>query len=85
MVLLSILSRHTRGSVRVRSCGDGHYAKQSRTASKIVMRCRCLMYVGTQYDDVSSRCLVAKPIIRPSEQPSDVRYLWTLQLACSYP
>ena len=83
-VLLSILSRHTRGSVRVRSCGDGHCAEQSRTASKIVMRCRRLMYVSTQYDDVSSRCLVAKPIVRPSEQPSDVRYLRTSQLARSY-
>ena len=83
-VLLSILSGHTCGSVRVRSCGDGHCAKQSRTASKIAMRCRCLMYVSTQYDDVSSRCLVAKPIVRPSEQPSDVRYLRTSQLARSY-
>ena len=83
-VLLSILSRHTRRSVRVRSCGDGNCAEQSRTASKIVMHCRCLMYVSTQYDDVSSRCFVAKPIVRPSEQPSDVRYLRTSQLTRSY-
>ena len=87
-VLLSILSRHTRRSVRVWSCGDGHCAEQSRTGSKIVMHCRRLMYVSTQYDDVSSRCLVAKPIVRPSVQPSvqpsDVRYLRTSQLTRSY-
>ena len=47
------------------------------TASETAMRYRCLMYVSTQYDDVSCRCSVAKLIVRPSEQLSDVRYLLT--------
>ena len=33
------------------------------------MCCRCLIYVSTQYDNVSCRCSVAKPIVRLSEQP----------------
>ena len=60
-----------------RSCKDGLCSKLSITASEKAMRCRYLMYVSTQYDDVLSRCLVTKPIVRPSEQPSDVRYLRT--------
>ena len=48
------------------------------------MRCRHLVYMSTQYNDVSCHWLVAKPIVRPSEVPSDIRYLRTLQLARYY-
>ena len=81
--LFSILSRYIRRSVLVWSCRDGLRTKYIRRASEIVMHCRCLMYVSTQYDDTSCRCLVAKPIIQLSERPSDVQHLRTLQLVCS--
>ena len=71
----------THVGLYAQSCGDGLCAKQNKTASEIAMRCRCIMYVSTQYDDVSCCCLIAKPIVRPSELPSDVR---TSQLARSY-
>ena len=48
------------------------------------MRCRLLVYMSTQYNDVLRRWLVAKPIVRPSEVPSNIRYLRTLQLARRY-
>ena len=48
------------------------------------MRCRYVVYMSTQYDDVLCRWLVAKPIVQLSEVPSDNRYLQTLQLAHDY-
>ena len=45
------------------------------------MRC---MYMSTQYDDISCRWLVAKPIVQPFEVLSNIRYFWTLQLARYY-
>ena len=54
-----------------------------KIASEIAIRCRHLVYMSTQYD-VSCRWLVAKPIVRPSEIPSHIRYLRTLQLARYY-
>ena len=48
------------------------------------MHCRHLVYVNTQYNDVSCRWLVAKFIVQPSEVPSDIQYLRTLQLARYY-
>ena len=47
------------------------------------MRCRHLVYMSTQYNVLCCR-LVAKPIVQPSEVPSDIRYLRTLQLVRYY-
>ena len=58
--------------------------KVRKIAIEIAMRCRHLVYMSTQYNNVSCRWLVAKPIVRPSKVPFDIRYLRTLQLARYY-
>ena len=50
----------------------------------MAMRCRYLAYMSTQYDDIFVSLVVAKPIVRPSEIPSDIWYLRILQLARYY-
>ena len=75
------LAEPTHVSVRPCPYGDGLCAKESKRASEIAMRCRHLVYISTQYDDISCRWLVAKPIVRQFEVSSDIR---TLQLARYY-